>query len=108
MDQGNMNYFLTELKGYIDEKFGTLKDYIDEKTEALDRKMGVLAEEAQKERALLAEGINTVNEKLDRHIEETDKRFEEQSILYITDKHLENRFQSIEQRLTVVEEKQRA
>ena len=122
MDTESVNYLLTELKGYINEKIGTLdgkfgtlddkigtldgkietlKDYIDKKTEALDRKMGVLAEAAQKERALLAEGISTVNDKLDRHIEE-------QSILYITDKHLENRFQHIEQRLTAVEEKQRA
>ena len=93
MDQENMSYFLTELKIYIDEKFGTLDKKIDTKIGDLRHEMHILAEDAQKERALLAEGINTVNEKLDRHMEDADKRFEEQSILYITDKHLENRFQ---------------
>jgi phage shock protein A len=92
--EGEIRQTRTQLQGEIRQ--------LDVKIQKLDDKVHVQLEHVRGDIRLVAEGVANVNEKLDRHIGETAREFEEvRSLTRLSYVQLEKRVSVLESRSTI-------
>jgi len=92
--EGEIRQTRTQLQGEIRQ--------LDVKIQKLDDKVHIQLEHVRGDIRLVAEGVANVNEKLDRHIGETAREFEEvRSLTRLSYVQLEKRVSVLESRSTI-------
>jgi uncharacterized protein YukE len=102
MDQDLLAY-LEQRFGAMEQRFESMETRFSGEIQGLHqeiRQVHVLVEDIQDKVQLAAEGIMNVNERLDRHQEETRERFDSlESLVRSSDRALASRVETLEHKL---------
>jgi predicted nucleic acid-binding Zn-ribbon protein len=103
--EGEVRQTRTDLQGEIrqlDGKIEQTRTQLQGEIHRLDDKVHIQLEYVRSDIRLVAEGVANVNEKLDRHIGETAREFEEvRSLTRLSYVQLEKRVSALESRSTI-------